>query len=420
MPSRGDTAFKRQEFRFVNDVLAGIKVIEVAGWTFVPSAGAVLAEWGADVIKVEPLTGDPQRGLVTSGLVPAGAGGVNYMMEVPNRGKRSIGLNLATAGGRDLLLALVRQADVFLTSYLPQVRKKLGIDVDDLRAVNPDVIYVRGSGYGPRGPDVDTPAFDGVTYWARGGVASALTPPEAEFPVGGRPAFGDVMGGMALAGGISAALLARERNGVASVVDVSLLGLALWNLGPDVAASKLYEGVELPSFRRDEPPNPLVSYYRTGDDRQICLMMLQSDRYWPDLCRHLGLDGSIADPRYADAAARFQNRAELYRLLAETFASRTYAQWVEALATLAGPWSGMQTAAELHDDPAALANGYLPTLTATSGAAFELAANPVQFDETPASPSGAPEHGQHTEEILLDLGLGWDDIDRHKQQGDIL
>jgi crotonobetainyl-CoA:carnitine CoA-transferase CaiB-like acyl-CoA transferase len=135
----------------VNDVLAGVKVLEVAAWTFVPAAGAVLAEWGADVLKVEhPVGGDPQRGLISSGLVPAGAGGVNYMIEVPNRGKRSIGINLASEGGRELLLKLAAESDVFLTSFLPQVRRKLGIDLEDIRKVNPDIIYVRGSGHGPK------------------------------------------------------------------------------------------------------------------------------------------------------------------------------------------------------------------------------------------------------------------------------
>ena len=161
----------------MNDVLAGVKVLEVAAWTFVPAAGAVLAEWGADVIKVEPREGgDPQRGLISMGLVPAGRGGVNYMIEVPNRGKKSIGIDLKTARRPRARPEAGRDGDVFLTNYLPSAREKFGIDVDDIRAVNPNIIYVRGSGHGTKGPDADKPGYDGVSYWSRGGIGSALTP----------------------------------------------------------------------------------------------------------------------------------------------------------------------------------------------------------------------------------------------------
>jgi crotonobetainyl-CoA:carnitine CoA-transferase CaiB-like acyl-CoA transferase len=405
----------------VNDVLAGVKVLEVAAWTFVPAAGAVLAEWGADVLKVEhPVGGDPQRGLISSGLVPAGAGGVNYMIEVPNRGKRSIGIDLTTEGGREILLKLAAEADVFLTNYLPHVRTKLGIDIDDIRAANPDIIYVRGSGHGTKGPDAGKPGYDGVSYWARGGIAAALTPAHAESPTGSRPAFGDVMGGMTLAGGIAAALFKRERTGVTSVVDVSLLGLAAWNLGPDVTSSKLYENSPIPTFDRSSSPNPLVGNYRTSDGRYITLMMLQSDKFWPEVAGLLGLGDLVDDDRFRDAGARFNNRVELIKIMDETFASRTFAEWKDALAPLTGAWGPLQTAVELHDDPAVVANGYIPTITSQAGAPFAMPANPVQFDEQHVVPAGAPEHGQHTEEVLLEIGLSWEDIDRHKQQGDVL
>jgi crotonobetainyl-CoA:carnitine CoA-transferase CaiB-like acyl-CoA transferase len=405
----------------MNRVMEGVRVVEVASWTFVPAAGAVLADWGADVLKIEhPVSGDPQRGLISSGLIPAGAGGVNYIMEQPNRSKRSVALDLGNDEGRELLYRLVETADVFLTNFLPDARERLRVDVEHIRARNPQIVYVRGTGQGTRGPDARKGGYDGASYWARGGLAMALTPPELEWPISPRPAFGDVMGGMTIAGGIAAALFHRERTGETAVVDVSLLGLALWNLGPDVVASKLYETSQPPRFSRRDLPNPIVGVYRTQDGRFISLMMLESDRYWADFCRHIDRPELIDDTRFVDAAARYQNRGECIELLDEVFAARPFAEWCRKLATMTGVWAPMQTAREVHDDPQCIANGYLPTVTSAEGAEFSLVANPVQFDESPAELSHAPDHGQHTEEVLLELGLTWPEIAAHKATGAIL
>src|SRR6202161_1084360 len=212
--------------------MKGVRVIEVAAWTFVPLAGGVLADWGADVIKIEhPRTGDPQRGLAAGGMLPQGA--VNFMVEIPNRGKRSVGLDLATDAGRELLYKLVVDADVFLTNFLPAARRRLKIEVDDLREVNPDLIYVRGSGNGVRGPDAERGGYDATSYWARGSVA-ALVSQGDEYPRNQPIAFGDIAGGQTIAGGIAAALFERASTGKTSVVDVSLLSYGLWKASPHI------------------------------------------------------------------------------------------------------------------------------------------------------------------------------------------
>jgi crotonobetainyl-CoA:carnitine CoA-transferase CaiB-like acyl-CoA transferase len=401
----------------MSQTMRGIRVVEVAQWWFVPSAGAVLADWGADVIKIEhPATGDPQRGLVTSGFFPD-TGGVNFMMEQSNRGKRSVGLDLGHPQGRELLMKLVETADVFLTNFLTPARTRLGIDVDDVRAVNPRIIYAIGHGQGRRGPDADKGGYDAASFWSRGAIAHALTPKDAEVPIMQRAAFGDSMGGMTAAGGIAAALFHRERTGEAPVVDVSLFGTAMWVLAPDIVMSKLTdEG--MPKMHRREAPNPIVNSYQTKDERWIFLSMLQPDRYWPDFCRHLGREDLITDERFKDGLSRYQNRAACVAELDAVFATRTLAEWRPVLQDVEGVWAPMQSAREVHDDPQALANGYLPEVE-HDGKRFTLVANPVQFDGVSPEITAAPEMGQHTEDVLLSIGLTWDDLAALKESGTI-
>ena len=398
-------------------VLAGVRVIEVAQWWFVPAAGAVLADWGADVVKVEhPVAGDPMRGLATSGIAPQ-TGGVNFMVEQPNRGKRSIGIDLANPRGVELLYRLVAGADVFLTSFLPAARRRLGIDVADIRRVNPKIVYARGHGQGPKGPDAEKGGYDAASFWCRGGIAHALTPPGAAAPVMQRAAFGDSTGGALLAGGIAAALFQRERTGTAPVVDLSLLGSAMWIMAPDIIATKLL-GVDLPATDRTAPPNPIVNSYRTQDGRWLFLNMLQSDRNWPELVEHLGHPELATDPRFADARARFANRAECVRTLEAIFATRPLAEWRERLGRIEGVWQPMQTPRELNDDVQAHANGYLPAVE-RDGKSFTLVASPVQFDEAAVPLGPAPDMGQHTEEVLLEAGLTWEEIGACREAGAI-
>jgi crotonobetainyl-CoA:carnitine CoA-transferase CaiB-like acyl-CoA transferase len=399
--------------------LSGVKVIEVAAWTFVPSGCAVLAEWGADVIKVEPPErGDPQRGLITSGLMPRD--GVNFMVEIPNRGKRSIGIDISTDKGREVLYSLVETADVFVTSFLPPVRRKLGIELEQIRARNPDIIYVRGSALGSRGEEADRGGYDSATYWARAGIASALTEAGSDWPVSIRPGFGDIMGGMTLAGGVAAALVQRGQGGGASVVDVSLLGLGLWNLSTDITSSKLFDGAPMHSYDRHSAPNPLTGTYRTKDDRFITFMIMQIDRHWPDFCEHIDRPDLIDDARFRDGKVRYENRRECIQVLRDVFRTRTLAEWSERLKTLTGIWAPVNRPIDVHNDPQVLANGYLANITSAEGVTFAVPTNPVQFDQTPPSMRHAPGSGEHTDEVLLEQGMAYEDILALKVSGAIL
>jgi crotonobetainyl-CoA:carnitine CoA-transferase CaiB-like acyl-CoA transferase len=400
-------------------VMDGIRVVEVAQWWFVPAAAAVLADWGAEIIKVEhPVTGDPMRGLVSSGMV-VGNVGVNFMVEQSNRGKRSVGIDIARPGGHELLMKLVEQADVFLTSFMPEARKRLRIDVEHVRARNPRIVYARGTGHGVRGPDIHKGGYDAASFWSRGGIAHALTPPGAEVPIMQRSAFGDSTGAMTIAGGIAGALLQRERTGHAPVVDVSLLGTAMWILAPDIVAGVLTDQ-EMPRGDRKHSPNPIVNSYKTKDGRWLFLNMLQPSRYWADLCRHLERPDLIDDPRFADDAARYANSAACVAELDRVFATRTLAEWRQKLSTAEGVWAPMQSAREIPSDPQVTANGYMADLATPEGKPFKLVRSPVQYDESPPELRNAPEMGQDTEAVLMEMGLAWEELARHKQAGDIL
>jgi crotonobetainyl-CoA:carnitine CoA-transferase CaiB-like acyl-CoA transferase len=392
-------------------LLEDVRVVEVASWTFVPSAGAVLADWGADVIKVEhPRHGDPQRGLMMSGMLGnAGESSVNFIVETPNRSKRSIGIDLVKPAGVQAFHRLVATADVFLTNMMSDVRQKLGLEVGDLREVNPHLIYARGHGLGVRGDEADRGGYDTTSFWARSGLAAFHTEDGATHPAFHSPALGDLLSGLALAGGVAAALAHRQRTGVARIVDVSLLNVGMWAMSPGIVGSALYDIDDLPRPRREAMINPLANYYRTRDGRDVSLVMLDSARYWVRFCNGIGRPDLAEDPRFATADLRARNCVECIAELDATFASRSLDEWRPVLEQVA-VWGAVQTAREVHDDAQALANGYLPTLETGAGEPYRLVASPVQYDESPASPTRAPELGEHTEEVLLELGYSWEDI----------
>jgi crotonobetainyl-CoA:carnitine CoA-transferase CaiB-like acyl-CoA transferase len=386
----------------------GVRVIELAQWVFVPVAGALLADWGADVVRIERLDGDPYRGLATQGI-GTDRGGVNLSMALANRGKRSVALNLRDPRGLDVLHELLASADVLLTSLRPGALERLGLGADAVRERHPHLVYARGNGFGVRGPDADQPGYDSSAFWARGGVGHMLTPPERDYPISQRGAMGDRNGAMALAFGISAALLKRARIGQGSVVDVSLLATAMWMLSSDLLAA-LNGGEVMRISGRSAVVNPLTGTYRTKDDRHVQLMFLQGDRYWAEFCRTVGRPELADDVRFADIKARRANGAECVAELDAVFATRTLDEWKDVLAAMDAPWSPIQSVEEVVDDPQVVANSYIGEVTTDDGTSYRLPTVPVQFDGQPPHLRRAPEHGEHTEAILAELGYDWDRI----------
>ncbi|OBF24845.1 CoA transferase [Mycobacterium sp. ACS4331] len=401
--------------------MSGVRVLEVAQWTFVPAAGAVLADWGADVIKIEhPQTGDSQRGLRQLGHI-AIAGDRNPVMEHANRGKRSVALDMSLPDGHELLMDIVRSSDVFLTNFLPDARAKLGIDVDDIRAVNPDIIYARGSAYGPLGPDAGTGGYDMTAFWSRSAGAAGSTPSDLDgvVPQPG-PAYGDSIGGMTIAGGIAAALFERERTGCARVVDISLLGIGVWASGVAINAA-LVSGEPWqtnPAGANVTPNNPLVGFYRTADGRFLGLSMLQGYRYFAEFCRRVGVSELAADERFGSHQALAANAPAAIEILRTVIAGQPLEHWRKALDGFDGQWAPVQNTAEVAADPQVRANGNIVEVE-DDGQAFELVASPVLYDETPLTLRPMPEFAAHTEEVILGLGGDWDRIMALKESGAI-
>jgi crotonobetainyl-CoA:carnitine CoA-transferase CaiB-like acyl-CoA transferase len=392
-------------------VMQGVRILEVAEHTFVPAASALLADWGAEVIKIEHVErGDAMRGLASSGLAIMG-GKVHALLEHSNRGKKSLGLDLNSKDGLEILYRLAATCDVFLTNKLPGVRKKLKIDVADLRAHNPKIIYVRGTGHGERGPDADRGSYDSLAYWVRSGIALGMKQPDDDaVPPPPGPAFGDSIGAMTIAGGIMGALFHRERTGEATTVDVSLLATGLWSHGAALALSLQLNRPWAPMPKGFAIGNPLVRNYRTKDDRYLSFCCLQGAKYWPGMAEVVGQPELATDARFADAASLNKNAAAAGEILAAAFAARTAAEWVERLQTFAGQWAMVQDTLEASVDPQTVANGYVVDCRTADGTPFKLTAAPVQYDGKPALPGRAPEFNEHGDAILGDLGFDTDAI----------
>jgi crotonobetainyl-CoA:carnitine CoA-transferase CaiB-like acyl-CoA transferase len=390
-------------------VMNGVKILEVAEHTFTPLAAGILSDWGADVIKIEHVErGDASRGLGSTGGLNVGGNGVHMFMEHANRGKKSLGLDLNSDQGRDVLYKLAANCDVFLTNKLPAVAEKLKVDVEDIRAVNPKIIYARGTGYGPIGPDRNLGGYDALGFWARSGIATAMQTPGSDYlPGQPGPAVGDSIGAMVIAGGISAALFHRERTGEATVVDVSLLNAGMWAMGAAIGLSQL-NGIpqRQPDPKAAAPLNPIIGNFKTSDDRFIALCMLQGFHYWPEVARVLEHPEWITDPRFDSHENLQSNSADARKLVEEVFRTDTFNNWKLRLRDLKGQWSPVQDTVNIAEDPMVQENGYLLETASQEGIPFKLVSTPVQFDQEQRTPGRSPGFNEHGDEILrTELGL---------------
>jgi crotonobetainyl-CoA:carnitine CoA-transferase CaiB-like acyl-CoA transferase len=395
--------------------LEGVRVVDTTRWAFGPFVSACLADMGAEVIKVEdPISGDGSRWVHKSRDVPVETER-NPVFELLNRGKKGVAIDLNKERGKEILYRMVKTADIFLTAQLPKSALKLGIDYERLREINPRLIYAHCGAWGDKGPAREAPAFDGSAF-ARSGLMHIIGEkgnPPPNCPHG----MGDLVGSMTMAYGIMLALRYRELTGKGQKVEVSLFGTMITVMEAMSQEISLHANVDYPQYSRTSPTNALSNTYQTKDGRWLFLNMHQTDPYWHKFCQAAGIGQWENDPRFKDHFTRCDNVNDLRLILEETFSQRDLSDWVKCLEGTGFPWAPVQTIQEVWDDPQVLANDYIvsyehPTLgrQRTVGFPVKLSDLSLQINRN------VPELGQNTEEILLQLGYSWEEMQGLKQE----
>ncbi len=397
--------------------LEGIRVLDVSEAGLAPVCCRILADMGAEVIKVERTgAGDQTRGILKiTGDVPIYD--INYVFEFYNFSKKGITLDLKQKEGQEILYKLVEKSDVFVCNFRPHALKSLGLEYETISKINPRIIYTHLSGYGLHGPEKDVGAYDFVGYWARSGVMASLGEPGTPLPFQ-VPGFGDNTTGMYAACAIMMALFHRERTGEGQEVCVSLLGGGIWSMGI-VLSSVLATGLEYPRVSRTCQSNPIFNSYECADGKWIQMACIQGDRYWANVCQALDIGELEHDPRFETHELRMENNLALIPVLDKVFKSRTRDDWAERLGKYEIIWTKVKTPADVAADPTPWANGYFREIDHPAGKKLKVIMPPWQFSKTPTTiRSTAPEFGQHTEEVLTEtLGYSWDDVTAFKDKG---
>jgi crotonobetainyl-CoA:carnitine CoA-transferase CaiB-like acyl-CoA transferase len=391
--------------------LAGIKVVEVAQWVAAPAAGALLADWGADVVHIEhPVTGDSMRGLSNVGGLA-----VDWLFELDNRNKRSMTLDISRKEGQLVLYKLIEKADVFITSLRPSELERYNLEYAALSRINSRLVYASLTGYGNKGPDKERRGYDVSAFWARSGFMACIKEPDRP-PLYSRGGMGDHTSSIAMACGITTALYARERTGVGQEVDVSLYNTGVWVLSVDMSCA-LSTGEYAPLRRRSETP-AMTNVYQTKDNKWIYFVHLQQDPYWSGFCKALGLEHIEKDGKFSSMMPRMMNNDELVALVEQSIAKRTLEEWKPILDEHQLIYAPAQDPTDVAKDEQAWANDFFAEVEHPTLGKMQLVANPIKLSKMPSSiRTTAPQSGQHTEEVLLENGYTWDDIARFKEQG---
>ncbi|MBI4283198.1 MAG: CoA transferase [Chloroflexi bacterium] len=402
--------------------LEGIKVVQTATIIAGPTAGRFLADWGADVITVEnPRGGDELRGnrqtaSKRSRPVAVIQSDINYGALNQNRNKRGMTLDLSQESGREVIYKMLAKADVFLTNFLPSDLKKFKLEYETLSRLNPRLIQANLTGYGKKGPERDTAAADYTGFWARSGALRMFLKPGIT-PLLTPGGVGDRTSGLLLALGIMTALYVRERTGVGQEVDVSLFQSGVFVISDDIAGA-LATGQDLRPFDRKDSLNVMATFYQTKDGKWLRLGVSQPDLYWSRFCRVIERTELEHDPRFESFESKMKNHAVLFNILQEVFLSRTLEEWRVRLNEAGLRWAPLQSLPEVIADPQARANDFFVAYDHPTYGRLELVANPIKLSKTPEMiRMPAPEFGQHTEEVLLEYGYTWQDIERFKEQG---
>jgi len=405
--------------------LEGIRVIETASGMAGPMAGRLLGDWGAEVIHIEhPTRGDMVRDTssltaITQAREESGRNipsDIDYSIENHNCNKRGMTLDLSKKDGQKILHRMLEKADVFLANSRPRELKKLNLEYDTLHRLNPKLIWTNVTGYGMKGPDKDLPGYDFEAFWARSGILRVLLTPEM-IPPTTPIALGDRVAALAFACGIMTALFVRERTGMGQEVDVSLFNSGVFVNASD-AGGALVTGQDRQNINREDVANVLVGSYKTKDNRWLRIAIHQPDRYWSGLCKSLGREDLEHDSRFETFADRIENHTALFKILEETFLSKTLEEWKDRLTEAELPWSPIASLPEVISDPQARANDFFVGYNHPTHGKMEIVANPIHLSKTKAKVKmPAPEFGQHTEEILLKHDYTWEDIARFKEQG---
>jgi crotonobetainyl-CoA:carnitine CoA-transferase CaiB-like acyl-CoA transferase len=394
-------------------VLQGLRVVDFSSYIAGPAACAILGDWGAEVIKVERPEGDTMRRIFADvGTELAG----NPTFDLDNRGKRGVALDISKPEGREALARLAATADVFLTNVRPAALKRAGLDYETLAQANPRLVYAAITGYGLEGPDAHKPGFDVTAFWARAGVAN-MTAPKGTDPFMLRSGMGDHTTALATTSAILAALYERERTGRGRMVATSLLATGVYVMGSDLAV-QLKFGKLASNRTRDNPLNPIATFFKSADDRWFVHNPRGGSGGWETFCEVAGRPELVSDPRFESGKLRRQNARELVAELDAAFAALPFDEIARRLDEADLVWAPVQTPADVAADPQVMASGAILQVEDEAGGTYPNPAAPARFPGADAQVRPrSPKVGEHTRAVLAELGYGAAEIERMIEGG---